>query len=89
MVENEEITMRIIISPAKQMKVDTDSFEPTSIPVFIDRSEVLKNWIQSLSYDEKKALWQCNDKITALNSERFTAMDLNTALTPLCDFYFW
>ncbi len=64
------------------MKVDTDSFEPTSSPVFIDRAEVLKHWIQNLSYEEQKALWQCNDKIAKLNSERFNTMDLNIALTP-------
>lgn len=74
--------MRIIISPAKQMKADTDTFEPISQPVFIDRAEVLKDWICSLSYAEQKALWQCNDKIAEVNSERFRTMDLSTLLTP-------
>ena len=74
--------MRIIISPAKQMKVDTDSFEPTSTPVFVDRAEVLKDWIQVRSYEKQKTLWQWNDTIAELNSERFNTMDLNTALTP-------
>ena len=35
--------MRIIISPAKQMRVDTDSFTCTELPVFKDRAEVLKD----------------------------------------------
>ena len=43
--------MRIIISPAKQMRVDTDSFACKELPVFVDRTEVLMKWIQSLSYD--------------------------------------
>ena len=72
--------MRIIISPAKQMKADTDTFEPISQPVFIDRAEVLKDWICSLSYAEQKALWQCNDKIAEVNSERFRTMDLSTLM---------
>jgi hypothetical protein len=42
--------MRIIISPAKQMRVDTDSFACTELPVFTDRAEILKDWIRSLSY---------------------------------------
>ena len=48
--------MRIIISPAKQMRVDADSFVCTELPVFTDRAEVLKDWIQSLSYEEQKTL---------------------------------
>ena len=74
--------MRIIISPAKQMKVDTDAFEPTTEPVFIDRAEVLKDWIKSLSYAEQKKLWVCNEKIAEINSERFRTMDLHGLLTP-------
>ena len=30
--------MRIIISPAKQMRVDTDSFACKELPVFMDRT---------------------------------------------------
>ena len=74
--------MRIIISPAKQMRVDTDSFTCTELPVFTDRAEFLKEWIRSLSYEEKKALWACNDKIARQNAERFAHMDLTKNLTP-------
>ena len=74
--------MRIIISPAKQMRVDTDSFVCTELPVFTDRAEVLKDWIQSLSYEEQKTLWACNDKIARQNAERFVHMDLTKNLTP-------
>ena len=74
--------MRIIISPAKQMKVDTDTFENIDTPVFIEKTEMLKNRIAALSYDEQKKLWNCNDKIAALNSRRFETMDLHKGLTP-------
>jgi len=37
--------MRIIISPAKKMRVDTDSFDFRELPVFLDRTETLMNWI--------------------------------------------
>ena len=63
--------MRIIISPAKQMRVDTDSFACKELPVFMDRTEVLMKWIQCLSYEEQKKLWVCNDKIARQNAERF------------------
>jgi len=74
--------MRIIISPAKQMRVDTDDFGPLTEPVFLDRAEELKEWIQSLSYEDQKRLWACNDKLAKLNSERFATMDLHKMLTP-------
>ena len=74
--------MRIIISPAKQMRVDTDSFVCKELPVFTDRAEILKDWIRSLSYEEQKTLWACNDKIARQNAERFAHMDLTKNLTP-------
>ena len=74
--------MRIIISPAKQMRVDTDSFACKEFPVFMDRTKVLMKWIQSLSYEEQKKLWVCNDKIARQNAERFAHMDLQNNLTP-------
>ena len=74
--------MRIIISPAKQMRVDTDSFTCTELPVFTDRAELLKDWIRSLSYEEQKTLWACNDRIAGENAERFRNMDLRKGLTP-------
>ena len=74
--------MRIIISPAKQMRVDTDSFSCSTLPVFIEQTEILMQWIRSLSYEEQKKLWSCNDKIARQNVERFAHMDLRKNLTP-------
>lgn len=74
--------MRIIISPAKKMRVDTDSFPCSALPVFLTETEKLKAWISSLSYDEAKKLWACNDNIAGENYERFQNMDLWRNLTP-------
>ena len=74
--------MRIIISPAKQMRIDTDLFTCSELPVFMEKTEVLMRWIQSLSYEEQKKLWVCSDKIASQNSERFANMDLRKNLTP-------
>ena len=46
--------MRIIISPAKQMRIDTDLFTCSELPVFTEKTEILMRWIQSLSYEEQK-----------------------------------
>ena len=74
--------MRIIISPAKKMKVDTDTFTCEERPVFTDKAEILMEWIRSLSYDEQKKLWNCNDKIAGENADRFACMDLKRNLSP-------
>ena len=74
--------MRIIISPAKQMRVDTDSFTCNGLPAFMEKTEILKDWISGLAYEQQKALWACNDKIARQNAERFAHMDLRKNLTP-------
>lgn len=74
--------MWIIISPAKQMRTDTDTFACTEMPVFLEKTAILKDWISSLSFDEQKKLWVCNDKIAKQNAARFADMDLKSSLTP-------
>ena len=74
--------MRIIISPAKQMRIDTDLFTCTELPVFMEKTEILMQWMQGLSFEEQKKLWACSDKIARQNSERFAHMDLRKNLTP-------
>ena len=74
--------MRIIISPAKKMKVDTDTLPWRDLPVFLPRTQELCNVLQGMSYDELKKLWKCNDSIAAVNVERLANMDLHTRLTP-------
>lgn len=74
--------MRIIISPAKKMIVDTDSFPPEGLPAFLPRTERLLSALRSMSPAALQALWKCNDAIAALNVERLAAMDLSRSLTP-------
>lgn len=74
--------MRIIISPAKKMKEDTDSLAWHDLPVFLPQTEALCAKLQSMSYDELKKLWKCNDQIAKLNAERLRKMDLRNRLTP-------
>lgn len=74
--------MRIIISPAKKMKVDTDSFPVETLPQFVERAERLLAALRERSSRELQELWKCNDKIAGQNLERLRTMDLRKSLTP-------
>lgn len=74
--------MRIIISPAKKMNVDVDSFGCKGLPQLLPKTEQLLARLRSMSLEELKALWKCNDQIAELNYERLQTMDLRRWLTP-------
>ena len=74
--------MRIIISPAKKMRVDTDSMAYQELPLFLNQTEKLKGKLQSMSPAELQKLWKCNDQIAAQNMERLENMDVRSNLTP-------
>lgn len=74
--------MKIIISPAKKMKVDTDCLPVHGLPQFLPEAEKLCEKIRTYTYQELKALWKCNDKIASLNAKRFQEMNLKKQLTP-------
>lgn len=74
--------MKIIISPAKKMNVDTDSFAVDGLPEFLTETKALMAAMQALSFAEAKALWKCNDKLAELNYQRFRNMNLERGLTP-------
>lgn len=74
--------MRIIISPAKKMNVDTDCFPCSSLPRLLPMTERLLERLRSMPYEELKALWKCNDQIAKLNFERLRNMELRQWLTP-------
>lgn len=74
--------MKIIISPAKKMNVDTDTLAYSVLPAFLKETETVMHFIQGLTYGEAKKLWGCNDKLAELNYRRFQEMDLKKNLTP-------
>ena len=74
--------MRIIISPAKKMNVDTDSLAWIDLPAFLPQTEEILRKLRTLSPQELKKLWKCNDQIAVLNTERLAHMDLRRQLTP-------
>ena len=74
--------MKIIISPAKKMNVNTDDFPVSGLPKLMGKTEELMHWIQRLSLEEQRELWNCSDSLLMLNRERFADMDLKKCLTP-------
>ena len=74
--------MRIIITPAKKMRVNTDSLPYADLPEFLTQTEELCAILQSMTDIELKKLWKCNDQIAAQNILRLQNMDLHNRLTP-------
>ncbi len=74
--------MRIILSPAKKMNIQTDLAAAKGVPVFLEQAETIADWLQLQSVQELKALWKCNDKILEQNVERLQQMDLKKGSTP-------
>lgn len=74
--------MKIIISPAKKMNIQNELLEYHSLPIYIERTEEIKNKLVKMSLGELQELWKCNDKIAQLNYERLQSMKLRENLTP-------
>ena len=41
------------------MIVDTDNLAPVELPVYIDKTAEVLNWMKSKSKEELKAIWKC------------------------------
>ena len=74
--------MKIIISPAKKMRVEDELPVDTNRPKFIRETKIILEHLKNLTYEEAKKLWQCNDKIAQLNYERIKNMDLECLGNP-------
>ncbi len=66
--------MKIIISPSKT-KVETN-VKGQGIPVFLEQSEEILNWLKSMNYDEFKGLLGASDKICNMEFERIRELNL-------------
>ncbi len=74
--------MKILLSPAKKMKTDSDSLPPAGLPEFLGQAERILAWLKGQSPEALQALWKCNDSIAAQNQERIRHMDLKNGRTP-------
>lgn len=64
------------------MKIENNLFTHRQLPLFLQQSEAILEYLQSLGYDELKALWKCSDNLAEQNMERVKEMDLYSNLTP-------
>lgn len=63
------------------MNIDSDSLQTIGTPIFLKEAGTICETIKNLSYEEAKAMWKCNDKLAALNFERFADMNVDGFLT--------
>ena len=78
----EAAPLRILVSPAKQMRADPDGFAPEGLPHFLGDAMVLRSALQALSPRELQTLWRCGDALARENAARLREMDLTRNLTP-------
>lgn len=74
--------MKVIISPAKKMRVDTDNAEAVGVPVYIKDTTRLLELLKGYSLEELQKLFAANKDITRLNYDRYQTMNLEERLTP-------
>ena len=74
--------MKILISPAKQMKTYEDYFDTSSSPLFLDQTKILLKQLKSLSYSELKIAFKCSDKLAKEAYENYQSLDLDQARIP-------
>lgn len=69
--------MQVIISPAKQMRADSDAFTPRDIPPFPDKTDQILRALRAIERDQGprrlQALWGVSDRLLAENIERLHA----------------
>ena len=74
--------MKLLLSPAKKMRVDADFLPPGSAPALLDRARVLADWLRGLDYPALKKVLACSDAIAELNYRRYQELDFARADTP-------
>ncbi|MCF0110284.1 MAG: peroxide stress protein YaaA [Erysipelotrichaceae bacterium] len=73
--------MKLIIAPAKKMRTE-EVFEKRNMPVFVNRAEEIVTALGSLSYQQAKDLWACNDKIATVQYGQLPYMNVHNACSP-------
>ena len=74
--------MKVIIAPAKIMKIDRDSFPVQSKPEFLDKTRILEKFLKSRSNEQLKYLWHASEKVTKQSLLQLENMNLDERLTP-------
>ena len=56
--------MKIVMSPAKKMKIDEDCSIMPSSPIFLKQSIELREKLKAMSYENLHDLWKTSDRLT-------------------------
>lgn len=64
------------------MKAEQEGFPHRQLPIFIEETEKLLDYLKSLSNEELKLIWGTSEKLGQLNIERIRTMDLEKNLSP-------
>ena len=76
--------MKIIISPAMKMKVDTNAFAAKSQPQFLTQAKELSDFLKKCSFTQLKSIWGGSDRTTEEGQKQLATLDINEVdgLTP-------
>ena len=74
--------MRIIISPAKNMRDYQSLNMKIDTPIFIDKAKNILSKLKTLSKSELTTLWKCNSKMVNALYEVLHSTNLNQDLIP-------
>ncbi|WP_367333714.1 peroxide stress protein YaaA [Limosilactobacillus sp.] len=75
--------MQIVISPARTMNVDEDSFPYQDLPKYLAKTRKILDWMRGLSYDQLHQLWwNCSTRLADKNYRWLQEMNLREHLTP-------
>lgn len=64
------------------MKIDNDAFTHRQMPKFLEKTQIILEYLQSLSYEELKFIWKSSEKLARHNFDIIKKMDLYNNLTP-------
>ena len=76
--------MKIIISPAMKMKVDTNAFAAKSQPQFLTQAKELSDFLKKCSFTQLKSIWGGSDRTTEEGQNQLATLDITEVegLTP-------
>lgn len=75
--------MKIIISPARRMTIDTDSLPYKDLPKFLPQTRQILTYMRQLTYEECHYLWwKCSEKLARSNYKWLQELNLEQQLTP-------
>ena len=74
--------LKIILSPAKKMNVYDEYPCELTVPVFLDKTNILMKLLKEQSLSDLQKLWQCSDKLAQENYQRLHTYHLSQNMTP-------